>query len=65
MRTLVTLAVLFALSACSSGIIVLKDPATGNVAQCSADAWSNWNPRGATQACAKAYEAAGYVRMKP
>lgn len=52
-----------ALAGCGPTMVVLKNPATGEVAQCKGDAWANWNPYAATEACAKGYEASGWQRM--
>lgn len=50
------------LSSCST-MIVLKNPKTGEMAQCEADPWANWNVYAATESCAKGYEKAGWKRM--
>ena len=44
-------------------LVVLQHPETKDTKQCTADAWTTWNVYAATEACAKAYEKAGYVRL--
>lgn len=44
-------------------MVVLQHPTTKETKECKGDAWANWNPYAATEACAAAYEKAGYVRM--
>lgn len=61
MRALM-LGYLMLLAGCGPTMVVLKSDTTGQVAQCQADPWLNWNPYAATEACAKGYEAAGYKR---
>lgn len=66
--TKITLAVLvLALCACSSPQpILLRDPATKQVAECKADPWAvrAWDVQRYNEDCARKYEAAGYERMK-
>ena len=50
------------LAACAPTQIELRDPRTGQTAQCQGDARSRWNPE-ATETCARGYEAAGWERM--
>lgn len=62
---MIILAGLLSLAACAGnnpGIVVLQDPKTGQMAQCQADPWVHTNPFAATEACAKGYESAGWVR---
>ena len=61
MRYLILVGVLM-LAGCGPALVVLRDPHTGTMAQCQGDPWG-WNPYAATEACAKGYEAAGYMRM--
>jgi hypothetical protein len=58
--TLIVLA--FALASCAPAAIALRDPQTGETAQCHGDAQARWNPE-ATEDCARGYEAAGWVRV--
>lgn len=62
MRPTLALVGLFQLAACGPTMVVLRDPATGQVAQCRGDPWA-WDPAGDTAACARGYVAAGYVKM--
>ena len=50
------------LSGCAPNQIALRDPTTGQMAQCQGDSRSRWNPE-ATETCARGYEAAGWVRV--
>jgi hypothetical protein len=60
--TLIALALALALASCSPSTIALRDPHTGETAQCHGDAQSRWNPE-ATEDCARGYEASGWVRV--
>ena len=63
MRLVATLAlVLLALAGCAPSQIVLRDPQSGQTAQCQGDGAAQWNPQ-ATEDCARAYEAVGWVRL--
>ena len=65
----ITLAALIAsLAGCAADpknktMVVLQHPTTKETKECKGDPWANWNPYAATEACAAAYEKAGYVRM--
>lgn len=61
-RALLLLGALLGLAGCGPTQVVLRDPKTGEMAQCKGDPWANWNPYAATEACAKGYEAAGWKR---
>ena len=63
MKWMVMLAALLALTGCGPMMVVLKDPATGAIAQCQPPTGKYWNPSAAAEACARGYEAAGYRRM--
>jgi hypothetical protein len=54
--------VLLGLAGCAPSEIVLRDPRSGQTAQCHGDGSSSWNPQ-ATEDCARAYEAVGWVRV--
>ena len=63
MRTAFTLVLLACgLSGCAPSQIALRDPTTGQLAQCHGDLHARWNPQ-ATEDCARAYEAVGWVRV--
>jgi hypothetical protein len=62
LRLVLPMALLLA-SACGPSLIVMHNPKTGEVAQCEADPWATFRPRAATEACAQAYEKAGWDRM--
>lgn len=49
------------IAGCGPTMIVMRNPATGQVAQCKGDPW-DWNPAAEAATCARGYEAAGYVR---
>ena len=51
------------LTGCGPTHIVLQNPETKEIVQCTGDALANWNPAGATKECAKGYEKAGYIRL--
>jgi hypothetical protein len=57
------LVVLMAGFGCGATHVVLQHPETKDIVQCKGDALANWNPAGATKACAEGYEKAGYVRL--
>jgi hypothetical protein len=66
---LLTVAAAISLSSCAANpnnrtLIVLQNPATKEMKDCTGgDPWGTWDIYAATEACAKAYEKAGYVRM--
>jgi hypothetical protein len=62
MRWVAVFCVIVGLAGCGPTVVVLRNPANGEVAQCKGDALANWNPYAATEACAKGYEAAGWKR---
>ena len=63
MRTACALLLLAcSLSGCAPSQIELRDPRTGQTAQCQGDSRSRWNPE-ATETCARGYEAAGWQRL--
>jgi hypothetical protein len=61
MKPLFALAVALAACGCTP-TIVMKNPQTGEVAQCRGDSM-DWNPRHAATTCATGYAKAGWVRM--
>lgn len=63
-RRLALVPFLAVLAGCGPTTIVLRDPTTGQMAQCHGDPWG-WNPPGEAADCAKGYQAAGYVRVGP
>lgn len=44
-------------------LIVLQNPETKETKECRADAWTTWNVYAEVEACAKAYEKAGFIRL--
>jgi hypothetical protein len=63
---------LFVLVAVTSGcamnpsnntLVVLQHPDTKETKECRADAWTTWNVYAEVEACAKAYEKAGFKRL--
>jgi hypothetical protein len=44
-------------------LIVLQHPGTKETRECRADAWTTWNVYAEVEACAKAYEKAGFNRL--
>jgi hypothetical protein len=51
------------LSACATPPIIMQDPKTGNIAQCStADMYGQQN-KWSNEQCAKGYEKGGWVRL--
>lgn len=69
MKTIENLAFATIVVACLGGcsgpsLIVLHNPATGQMAQCQDDAGYYGTPHRVEQ-CAKAYEKAGWVRLTP
>lgn len=50
-------------SACGKTLIVMQNPVDGQIVQCKGDAWNSWNVYAETEACAKAYESAGWKRI--
>ena len=44
-------------------LIVLQHPETKDTEECRADAWTTWNVYAEVEACAKAYEKAGFIRL--
>lgn len=65
MRTpslLVLALVAVVLAGCGPSEVNLRNPQTGQTAQCRGDSQSRWNPE-ATETCARTYEAAGWVRV--
>ena len=70
MRLAVLLPVLLLAGCVQSEFIVLKDPKSGQIVQCHADAGNSPYPiaqtmmsNSATRSCAAGYEAAGFQRM--
>ncbi|CAH2600937.1 conserved protein of unknown function [Rhodovastum atsumiense] len=59
----IALLVLVVLAGCSAPRVVLRNPATGNVAECQADSSLSWDPKKAVEICAQSYEAGGYRRI--
>lgn len=59
--TLACLTIALMLTGCAP-TYVMKNPATGEVAQCSSNPW-DWVPAHAAETCAVGYEKAGWVRM--
>ncbi len=47
----------------SHTLVVLQHPTTKDIRECRADAWTTWNVYAEVEACAKAYEKAGYKRL--
>ena len=62
MRLALLTLVLFGVAGCAPSEISLRDPQTGQTARCQGDGASQWNPQ-ATEDCAQAYEAVGWVRL--
>ena len=52
-----------ALNPNNKSLIVLQNPKTQEVKECKGDPWASWDAYAATEACAKAYEKAGFVRL--
>lgn len=44
-------------------LIVVQNPETKEIIQCKGDPWASWDVYAQTEACAKAYEKAGWVRL--
>jgi len=44
-------------------MIVLHNKDTKETKECRGDAWTTWNVYAQVEACAKAYEKAGFVRL--
>jgi hypothetical protein len=61
MRALIVMAAVM-VAGCSTPTYVMKNPTTGEMAQCHGDS-GDWNPRAAANQCARAYEKAGWVRV--
>lgn len=62
MRGMVILLVAGLVGCAGQTLIVLKNPKTGEMAQCQTDS-SLFGAAAKADECAKAYEAAGWVRM--
>lgn len=68
MRSLAWLFMLFlflALGACSPGMIVLRQPETGQLAECRATVPEALHVIPDTEPCAEGYEKQGYARLVP
>lgn len=69
MKLLLSIAFLLVATGCAldpnnKTLIVLQNPTTKEMKDCTGgDPWATWNVYAATEACAKAYEKAGWVRM--
>lgn len=68
MKKLILMLGLTILSGCAADpsnntLVVLQHPETKVTVQCTADAWTTWNPYAQVAKCAEAYEKAGYVRL--
>jgi hypothetical protein len=62
------LAITFAFTGCAANsnnntLVVLQHPETKLTKECRGDAWTTWNVYAEVEACAKAYERAGFVRL--
>lgn len=68
MKIFLTSLSLLALSGCVTSLgyntlVVLQHPETKETRECRADAWTTWNVYAEVEACAKAYEKAGFERI--
>jgi ABC-type uncharacterized transport system auxiliary subunit len=67
-KNFIILAACAVLSACAADVnnktlIVLQHPTTKETKECRGDAWTTWNVYAEVEACAKAYEKAGFKRL--
>jgi uncharacterized protein YceK len=61
-RILIAAALVLSLAGCES-TVVLRDPETGDMAQCTTEGNSSLLARREVEQCAAAYERAGWERM--
>ena len=52
-----------AMNPSNNTLVVLQHPETKETKECRADAWTTWNVYAEVEACAKAYEKAGFKRL--
>lgn len=52
-----------AMNPSNNTLVVLQHPDTKETKECRADAWTTWNVYAEVEACAKAYEKAGFKRL--